>query len=165
MVDFGIYRQGELPSDRPPVAGLFGGYLYINLSHCRLMAVRMGMTVAAFGAALLGSATVAPPYEPHPEDECAECSAKVGKTVSAILGRTSFPEIVADLEHVLGRRAGRPDLSALSRSEHVAHARSFRPELHDAFVRHDYSTLGSAVGPAMLTDLCVAAAARTPCWT
>ena len=34
LVDFGIYRQEELPADRPPVVGLFGGYFYINLSHC-----------------------------------------------------------------------------------------------------------------------------------
>ena len=51
MVEFGIYREGELPMDRPQVAGLFGGYFYINLSHCRVVAIRMGMTVEAFDAA------------------------------------------------------------------------------------------------------------------
>lgn len=157
MVDFGIYRPGELPTDHPPVAGLFGGYFYINLSHCRLMAIRMGMSVEAFDAALLGSATVAPPYQPHPDDECAECSAKVAETVTDILGRTSFPEIDADLRHVLQRRAQRPDLATLTDAELVAHARSFLPELDNAFARHDYSTLGSAVGPAMLAELCAAA--------
>jgi phosphohistidine swiveling domain-containing protein len=156
MVDFGIYQPGELPTDRPPVAGLFGGYFYINLSHCRLMAIRMGMTVEAFDAALLGSVTVAPPYQPHPDDECPDCSAKVGQTISEILGRTAFPEIEEDLRRVLAARANRPDLSSLSDTELVARARSFLPELHNAFVRHDYSTLGSAVGPAMLGELCAA---------
>ena len=154
MVDFGIYRQGELPSDRPPVAGLFGGYFYINLSHCRLMAIRMGMTVEAFDAALLGSATVAPPYQPRPDDECAECSAKVGQTVAEILGRTSFSEIEEDLRRVLDKRANRPDLGALSAEALVGRARDFLPELDNAFARHDYSTLGSAVGPAMLGEVC-----------
>jgi rifampicin phosphotransferase len=154
MVDFGIYRPGELPTDRPPVAGLFGGYFYINLSHCRIMAVRMGMSVEAFDAALLGSATVGPPYQPHPDDECASCSAKVAETVGEILGRTSFPEIEEDLRRVLALRANRPDLTALSDAELVAHARSFLPELDNAFARHDYSTLGSAVGPALLAELC-----------
>ena len=157
MVDFGIYRQGELPADRPPVAGLFGGYFYINLSHCRLMAIRMGMTVEAFDAALLGSATIAPPYQPHPDDPCAECSAKVGATVTELLGRTSFPEIETDLHRVLDKRANRPDFATMSDAELVAHARTFLPELDNAFARHDYSTLGSAVGPAMLGDLCAAA--------
>ena len=70
LVEFGIYREGELPMERPPVAGLFGGYFYINLSHCRVVAIRMGMTVEAFDAALLGSAAAAPPYQPHPDDPC-----------------------------------------------------------------------------------------------
>jgi rifampicin phosphotransferase len=57
----------------------------------------------------------------------------------------------------LARRRGRPDLAALSAAELVVHARSFLPELDNAFARHDYSTLGSAVGPAMLAEACAAA--------
>ena len=157
LVEFGIYRDGELPMDHPPVVGSFGGYFYINLSHCRVMAIRMGMTVEAFDAALLGSAEVAPPYKPHPEDVNEECSAKVAQTIAEILGASSFPEIDKDLARVLGKRRARPDLSALSDAELVAYARSFLPELDNAFARHDYSTLGSAVGPAMLSELCAAA--------
>jgi phosphohistidine swiveling domain-containing protein len=157
LVEFGIYREGELPMDRPPVAGLFGGYFYINLSHCRVMAVRMGMTVEAFDAALLGSAAAAPPYRPHPEDPCPECSAKAGQTIGEILAATEFPKIEADLERVLARRRGRPDLVALPATELVAYARSFLPELDNAFAVHDYSTLGSSVGPAMLAEACAAA--------
>ena len=159
MVEFGIYRDGELPMDRPPVVGTFGGYFYINLSHCRVMAIRMGMTVEAFDAALLGSADVAPPYKPHPEDVDADASAKVGATIGEILGATTFPKIDADLARVLDLRRNRPDLTSLSEAELIAHARTFLPELDNAFAVHDYSTLGSAVGPAMLGELCAAAGA------
>jgi pyruvate,water dikinase len=154
LVDFGIYRQGELPTEHPPVAGLFGGYFYINLSHCRLMAIRLGADVAEFDASLLGSSAIAPPYQPRPDDACAECSAKSGETIGAILGRTSFPEIQADLDRVLERRRTRPALSALTDAELVERARSFLPELDNAFNKHDYSTLGSTVGPAMLGGMC-----------
>ena len=157
MVGFGIYREGELDMRRPPVVGTFGGYFYINLSHCRVMAIRMGMTVEAFDAALLGSAAAAPPYQPHPEDPCPECSAKVGQTIGEILNATGFPRIEADLERVLAERRGRPDLAALSAAGLVAYAREFLPELDNAFAVHDYSTLGSAVGPAMLAEACAAA--------
>ena len=157
LVDFGIYREGELPMERPPVAGLFGGYFYINLSHCRVVAIRMGMTVEAFDAALLGSAAAAPPYQPHPDDPCDECSAKVAQTIGEILAASQFPQIDADLERVLAKRRGRPDLAALPEADLVAHARSFLPELDNAFARHDYSTFGSAVGPAMLAEACAAA--------
>ena len=143
--------------ERPPVAGLFGGYFYINLSHCRVVAIRMGMTVEAFDAALLGSAAAAPPYQPHPDDPCDECSAKVAQTIGEILAASQFPQIDADLERVLAKRRGRPDLAALPEADLVAHARSFLPELDNAFARHDYSTFGSAVGPAMLAEACAAA--------
>jgi rifampicin phosphotransferase len=157
LVEFGIYREGELPMTRPPVAGLFGGYFYINLSHCRVVAIRMGMTVEAFDAALLGSAAAAPPYQPHPDDPCDKCSAKVAQTVGEILAASRFPQIDADLDRVLAKRRDRPDLAALSAAGLVAHARSFLPELDNAFARHDYSTFGSAVGPAMLAEACAAA--------
>ncbi|MGH3227393.1 MAG: PEP-utilizing enzyme [Streptosporangiaceae bacterium] len=157
LVEFGIYREGELSMERPPVAGLFGGYFYINLSHCRVVAIRMGMTVEAFDAALLGSAAGAPPYRPHPDDPCGECSAKVAQTIGEILAASQFPQIDADTERVLAKRRGRPDLAALPDADLVAHARSFLPELDNAFARHDYSTFGSAVGPAMLAEACAAA--------
>jgi phosphohistidine swiveling domain-containing protein len=157
LVEFGIYREGELPMDRPPVAGMFGGYFYINLSHCRVVAIRMGMTVEAFDAALLGNAAGAPSYQPHPDDPCQECSAKVAQTIGEILAASRFPQIDADLRAILARRRDRPDLAALSEAGLVAHARSFLPELDNAFARHDYSTFGSAVGPAMLAEACAAA--------
>ncbi|HEV2252778.1 MAG TPA: PEP-utilizing enzyme, partial [Streptosporangiaceae bacterium] len=132
-------------------------YFYINLSHCRVVAIRMGMTVEAFDAALLGSAAAAPPYQPHPDDPCERCSAKVAQTIGEILAASRFPQIDDDLDRVLAKRRGRPDLAALSEADLVAHARSFLPELDNAFARHDYSTFGSAVGPAMLAEACAAA--------
>src|SRR5205085_81104 len=137
--------EGELPTDPPPVAGLFGGYFYLNLSHMRLMGLRMGQTVEQFDAAFLGAHPDAPPYEPHPDDTCAECSEKVTATIGDILGRTTFEEIDADQERVRGLRRNRPDLSASSDAELVAYARSFLPELDNAFARHDYSSLASTV--------------------
>ena len=120
-------RTARWTARRSPA--LFGGYFYINLSHCRVMAIRMGMTVEAFDAALLGSAEVAPPYKPHPDDVNEECSAKVGATIGEILGASSFPEIDEDLARVLGkrrdsarsvgavrRRAGRPCAQFLARA-------------------------------------------------
>ena len=157
LVEFGIYRDGELDAGHPPVVGSFGGYFYINLSHCRVVAIRMGMTVEAFDAALLGNAAAAPPYQPHPDDPCDKCSAKVAQTIGEILAASQFPQIDADLDRVLAKRRRRPDLEAMPEADLVAHARSFLPELDNAFARHDYSTFGSAVGPAMLAEACAAA--------
>ena len=100
------------------------------------MAIRMGMTVEAFDAALLGSADVAPPYKPHPDDVDAACSAKVARPSAAMLGATSFPEI--DEPTSAGCWASGaigPTCPALSDAELVAYARCFLPELDNAFAR------------------------------
>ena len=154
FVDFGVYAEGELPDDPPPVAGLFGGYFYLNLSHMRLMGLRMGMTVEQFDAALLGSHPDAPPYRPHPDDLNEDCVAKAAQTIGDVLGRTEFPEIDEDSRRVRALRRARPDLGAMPDAELVAHARSFLGELDNAFARHDYSSLASTVGQAMLGQLC-----------
>ena len=78
LVDFGIYREGELPI-RPPAGGRAVRRLLLH----QPLALpggggADGDDVEAFDAALLGNAAVAPPYEPHPDDPCPECSAKVG---------------------------------------------------------------------------------------
>jgi phosphohistidine swiveling domain-containing protein len=154
FVDFGVYAEGELPDDPPPVAGLFGGYFYLNLSHMRLMGLRMGMTVEQFDAALLGSHPDAPPYREHPEDANEACATKAAQTIGEVLGRTEFPEIDEDSRRVRELRRTRPDLTALSDGGLVAHARSFLGELDNAFAKHDYSSLASTVGQAMLGQLC-----------
>ncbi len=154
FVEFGIYADGELPTDPPPVAGLFGGYFYLNLSHMRLMGLRMGMTVEQFDAALLGSHPDAPPYQPHPDDVDPACSAKTAATIGEILQRTDFPEIDEDSLRVRALRRARPDLRSLGEADLVEHARSFLGELDNAFARHDYSSLASTVGQAMLMQLC-----------
>ena len=140
---------------------LFGGYFYINLSHCRVVAIRMGMTVEAFDAALLGNAAAAPRYQPHPDDPCQECSAKAAQTIGEILAASEFPQIDADLERV-SREAARPSrpCCAAGGRAGLAHARSFLPELDNAFARHDYLTFGSAVGPATLAQACAGAGER-----
>ena len=63
-------RGASCPSDRPPVAGLFGGYFYINLSHMRLMGMRMGAdggrssTRPSSGSAIRRAAVPAAPGRP-----------------------------------------------------------------------------------------------------
>ncbi len=154
FVDFGVYSDGELPDDPPPVAGLFGGYFYLNLSHMRLMGLRMGMTVEQFDAALLGSHPDAPPYDAHPDDVDEGCSARTAATIGELVQRSTFPEVDADSLRVRELRRTRPDLGGLTEAELVGHARSFLVELESAFARHDYSSLGSTVGQSMVAQLC-----------
>jgi len=114
----------------------------------------MGQTVEQFDAAFLGAHPDAPPYDPHPDDVSQECSAKIAHTIGEVLGTTDFPDIEADHQRVRGLRRDRPDLSSLTEVGLVAYARSFLGELDNAFAKHDFSSLASTVGQAMIGELC-----------
>lgn len=155
FVDFGIYADGEF-GDGPkiPMVGIFGGYFYLNLSHMRLLGLRLGADLDAFDADLLGHHPDTPPYEPHPDDVNPELSAKAAATIGAILSASSFPEIDSDRARTAGLADRRPDLVAASDAEVWAYARSLLPELDNGFARHDFSSLASTIAPGILAGLC-----------
>ncbi len=155
FVEFGIYGPDEFNTPpKIPMVGIFGGYFYLNLSHMRLLGLRLGANLEEFDAGLLGSHPDTPPYEPHPDDINPELSAKAAATIGEILGRTRFEEIDEDRRRTARLAGERPDLTALTDAELVARARSFAWELDNGFARHDYSSLASTLGPGILAGLC-----------
>ena len=155
FVEFGIYGPDEFNTPpKIPMVGIFGGYFYLNLSHMRLLGLRLGADLDEFDAGLLGSHPDTPPYEPHPDDINPELSAKAAATIGEILGSTSYPLIDEDRRRTARFAAERPDLTALTDAELVARARWFAPELDNGFARHDYSSLASTIGPSILAGLC-----------
>jgi pyruvate,water dikinase len=154
FVGFGIYREEEVAGPRPPFVGMFGGYFYLNLSHMRLFGIRMGQTADQIDAAFVGQRSDTPVYVAHPEDQDAELTAKAGATLQRMLGQSNFPEADADRERLRRLRRERPDLSALSDTGLVAHARSLLGEVETTYQRHVESSLPASVGPAILGPLC-----------
>ena len=66
--ELGVFSADEL-ADPTATGGLFGGYLYFNVSMMRTFAVRMpGMKPADIDAQMLGNSTEVPPYTPRPGD-------------------------------------------------------------------------------------------------
>lgn len=158
FVEFGIYGPDEFNTPpRIPMVGIFGGYFYLNLSHMRLLGLRLGANLDEFDAGLLGSHPDTPPYEPHPDDVNPELSAKAAATIGEILGSSSFPKIDEDRRRTAALAAQRPDLTALTDAELVTRARSFAAELDNGFAMHDYSSLASTLGPGILSGLCAQA--------
>ncbi len=154
FVEFGIYGADEFSGPKYPVAGIFGGYFYLNLSHMRLLGLRLGADLDQFDADLLGSHPDTPPYEPHPDDVNPELSAKAAATIGEILASTSFPVIDEDRRRTARLAQDRPDLTLLSDRELIARARSFGPELDNGFAKHDFSSLASTIGPSILAGMC-----------
>ncbi len=155
FIDLGVYRSDELSTDRPEIAGLFGGYFYLNLSHMRLFSLRLGVPVEQTDRAFVGQRPDIPPHVAHPDDVDEERSAKAGASVQRLLGATEFPDAVADRERVLAIRRERPDLTTLSDAELVARARALLAESEGSiFYRHLVSTLPASFGPGILGPLC-----------
>jgi pyruvate,water dikinase len=154
FIDFGIYAEDEMSGPKWPVVGVFGGYFYLNLSHMRLLGLRLGADLEKFDAELLGSHPDTPPYIAQEGDIRPDLTEKAMATIGGILAATSFPVFEEDRARTSRFRAERPDLTKLSDAELVARARSFVPELDNAFYQHDFSSLGSTLGPSMLVGLC-----------
>jgi rifampicin phosphotransferase len=155
----GIYHEGEFPRERPAQLGMFGGYFYINLSHMRVMTLRLGGTAESADAAWVGSRADVPAYVPHPRDDAPEQSAKAGATVARVFARTSWPEIDEALDKAWERRAARPDLAAMPDTELVVYARKFQPELEQDWIWHVFSSLSASLGPGLLAGLAAEAGA------
>lgn len=155
----GIYRENQFPRERPGQLGMFGGYFYINLSHMRVMTLRLGGSAESADAAWVGSRTDVPPYVPHPRDDDPEQSAKAAATVAEVFGKTSWPEIDEALEKAWARHAARPDLGAMSDAELVQYARKFQPELEQDWIWHVFTSLSASLGPGVLASLAAEAGA------
>ena len=156
MEAMGIYHVGQFPRVRPAQLGMFAGYFYINLSHMRVMLMRLGVPAESVDLAFVGQRTDVPPYVAHPRDEDPELTARAGATVAAIFGRVAWPEVDERLAAATARRRNRPDLRSLSDAELVAYARTFLSPLEDDWHWHVWTTLAASLGPGALAALAAA---------
>jgi phosphohistidine swiveling domain-containing protein len=153
MEEMGIYREGQFPLQKPAQLGMFAGYFYINLSHIRLMLMRLGVPAESVDLAFVGRRSDVPPYVPHPRDDDPELAGRAAATVGAIFGRTGWPEVDERLAAAAGRRRNRPDLRALRDADLVGYARTFLPLLEDDWLWHVWTSLAASLGPGALATV------------
>jgi rifampicin phosphotransferase len=139
----GLYRIGVFTPDdfRPEgqceVVGCFGGYVYINVSISRVLAVRTpGMTAEAIDQALFGEHPDVRPYRPDPRDEDAACTERMVAWMGSLFGATEVPEVEEHRRRIDQVVAERPDLSTLSDAELIARYRGLVPEMRPVFATH-----------------------------
>lgn len=160
-----LYKIGVfVPEDFRPegegeVVGCFGGYVYINVSLSRVLAVRTpGMTSEAIDQAFFGAHPNVPPHRPNPKDENPACSERMVAWMTSLFSATSVPGIDVVRKRLDEIAKERPDLTKLSNEQLLARFRSLVPEMRKSFAQHMLGTysanivsgavaqIGSAVG-------------------
>jgi pyruvate,water dikinase len=138
-----LYQMGVFtPEDFRPefegeVVGCFGGYVYINVSLSRVLAVRTpGMDWRAIDQAFFGESSEVPTYQPHPLDENQQCSERMVEWMTSLFTATSVPAIDGMRAEIDAIVAARPNLTALSNDALVARYRGIAPEMRRAFAVH-----------------------------
>ena len=155
-----LYQMGAFtPADFRPegegeVVGCFGGYVYINVSISRVLAVRVpGMDWRAIDQAFFGETSNVPPYQPHPDDENAECTERVGGWLASLFTATGSPgidEVRARIDEIV---AARPDVTALSEAELAARYRGLVPDFRKAFATHMLGTYSANIVSGVVTQI------------
>ncbi len=86
ILDLGFLSQSHLDDSSGATTGVFGGYLYANLSMFRVGAARApGLTVADIDVQMFGLSD-APPHVARPDDRNLRCTLRLArKTMSALL--------------------------------------------------------------------------------
>ncbi|HEY5852624.1 MAG TPA: PEP-utilizing enzyme [Aldersonia sp.] len=156
----GLYQIGVFtPEDFRPegeceVVGCFGGYVYINVSISRVLAVRTpGMTAEAIDRSLFGEHPDVRPYAPHPDDENEQCTERMVAWMGSLFGASELPELAKHRSRIDTIVAQRPDLTRLSDQELVERYRSLVPEMRPVFATHIVHLYASNVIIGLLAQL------------
>jgi pyruvate,water dikinase len=156
----GLYRIGVFTPDdfRPEgeceVVGCFGGYVYINVSISRVLAVRTpGMTAEAIDRSLFGEHPDVRPYAPHPDDKNQQCTDRMVAWMGSLFGATEVPELAEHRARIDTVVAERPDLARLDDHELLERYRSLVPEMRPVFATHIVHLYASNIVTGLLAQV------------
>lgn len=160
--EMGVFTPDEFkPEGQCEILGCFGGYVYINMSVTRVMAVRIpGLSVAAIDASLFGDYPNVPPYKPDPRDQNSACTERVSHWLRSLF--TSDPQLLTDRDThgVDAVIASRPQCLLLSDEQLLAYYRSLRAANRHIFRRHVLNTYGANVITSIIAQVSTAVGAE-----
>ena len=148
-VRFGAFDYDEFEPDRLNTIGIFGGYLYLNMSLTRIYGVRMpGLTPEIVDFQYFGDMPGIVPYEKEarPTDESPKHGVLLQQYVAELFAREDFPELRDDRDAIGRLVARRPDLGEMTDQELVDQARSHLPVFRRLFCRHIQMSGASGIG-------------------
>ncbi len=157
----GYYEMGLFTPDEFKAPGeaeilaCFGGYLYINMSVLRMLAVRIpGSSMEALDRSALGDCADVPPYRPDPRDWNADRAAQMGAWVASLFTADPLPPTDVDRVRLDAFLAVRPDFAALSDARLLDHFRLHIEELRIQWMRHVLNSSGANVLTGVIGQVC-----------
>jgi pyruvate,water dikinase len=159
--EIGLFTADEFkPAGQCEIVACFGGYIYINMSVTRVLAVRIpGMTIDAIDKSLFGDYPAVPPYRADPRDQNAKRTAQVSLWLTSLFTTDPKPVTDADRPRIDGLMARRPDFAAVSDVQLLGYFRSLRGEARNLFKRHVLNTYGGNVLASVIAQICTAVGA------
>ena len=153
----GLLKSDDFSSSDPVIIGLYGGYVYLNLSYLRMMGVRSpGSSAEAIDVSFFGEGNP-PKYVPKKGDKSFFSSLKILKVVLKALNAKELPEVVPEsFELASLYESQRPPLDA-SDQELLDFLHSFPDAFFPAFRNHMLSSALAAVVSGTLADASTAA--------
>jgi len=158
-VQSGCFDADEFEPDRPNTIGIFGGYVFLNMSTTRVYGVRMpGWSPEMVDLQYFGDMPGITPYadEARPDDESPRHSELLAQFMNHIFTRDDLPELRADRDEVDRVVARRPVFDLLTDQELVDHARSHLPLYRRLFSRHIVVSAGAGIGIGAVGQVCQA---------
>lgn len=153
FAQMGLFTDDEIRTHGIVASGIFGGYLYLNLSVFRLMGVRTpGMSAAMVDEQGIGVSD-APPYRRQPGDRSSGASVRLMRWAVGTLRR---PDMSA-IDQARGRAdawvASLPDVRAATDEELLALVPTFSARIADFFAPLGNATAIAGVGRGAVEQL------------
>jgi len=151
----GMVEPEEFAKSVTSAGGCFGGYMYLNLSLVRVLAVRSpGVTIEENDRVYLGSEGTAPPHRPDPRDKSIKASFNALRYVAGILRSKKVEGL--DENIALVRKAERDLPGWLELDDHALSQkmRELNPMVMDMFGHHLQVTGKAGAALQVLSGAC-----------
>jgi pyruvate,water dikinase len=154
----GLFTPDEFkPAGQCEIVGCFGGYVYINMSVTRVLAVRIpGLTIEAIDKSLFGDYPDVPPYRADPRDHNAERTAEVSAWLMSLFTTDPKPVTDQDRMRIDALAAERPNFETMKDAQLLDYFRSLRAEARHQFKRHVLNSYGANVLTSVIAQICQA---------
>jgi len=154
-INAGVISRKDILDGPSCFGGVFAGYMYLNLSFGRMIAVRTpGTTIEKSDATYYGSEQQAPKYIPHKDDKNLLASLRIIRTGWKMLNTSEIPSLESDRELVREWQQRLPEILQSTDQEMVAALREIMHPAMELFTNH-LAVTGQAGGAVqLLSTIC-----------